>query len=314
MKEFLKTNTVTYNLMSFTAFKSILLFTLLIEGPKSYEEMQKFFKNHEYLHENISIDTLRIYLNSLKEIGCKISKKTIDGTTRYWIDSHPFSLKFNEKQIKSIIKIYKAISKNIEVRDLIALQNFFTKISQYVENEELKLKLQNISPISNIDYQLIIDLLKYAQNNTEISIYYNSANSGKKDITILVDRVFISNNKLYISGINSEYNTYSSFLVSKIIKIISVNINEKTLSAPELTVGYQYTKDDNENFELLDNEKIIKDKNNILTIEITSKNKFEITQRIMSHSLKCKVLYPQSYKEDIISTLKRMKEGYIEKQ
>jgi hypothetical protein len=152
MKEFLKTNTVTYNLMSFTAFKSILLFTLLIDGPKSYEEMQKFFKNHEYLHENISIDTLRIYLNSLKEIGCKISKKTIDGTTRYWIDSHPFSLKFNEKQIKSIIKIYKAISKNIEVRDLIALQTFFTKISQYVENEELKLKLQNISPISNIDY------------------------------------------------------------------------------------------------------------------------------------------------------------------
>ena len=314
MKEFLKTNTVTYNLMSFTAFKSILLFTLLIDGPKSYEEMQKFFKNHEYLHESISIDTLRIYLNSLREVGCKISKKTINGTTRYWIDSHPFALKFDEKQIKSIIKIYKAISKNIEVRDLIALQTFFTKISQYVENEELKLKLQNISPISNIDYQLILDLLKYAQNNTEINVYYNSANSGKKDITIIVDKVFINNSKLYISGINSEYNTYSSFLVSKIIKINSINLKEKTLSTPELTVGYQYTKDDNENFELLNNEKIIQNKDNVLTVEITSKNKFEITQRIMSHSIKCKVLYPQSYKEDIIATLKRMKEGYIEKQ
>ena len=314
MKEFLKTNTVTYNLMSFTAFKSILLFILLIEGPKSYEEMQNFFKNHEYLHECISIDTLRIYLNSLKEIGCEISKKTIDGTTRYWINSHPLALKFDEKQIKSIIKIYKAISKNIEVRDLIALQNFFTKISQYVENEELKLKLQNISPISNIDYQLILDLLKYAQNNTEINIYYNSATSGKKDITILVDKIFINNSKLYISGINSEYDTYSNFLVSRIIRINSVNLKEKTLSTPEFTVGYQYTKDDNENFKLLNNEKIIKDKNNVLIIEITSKNKFEITQRIMAHSLKCKVLYPQDYKEHIISTLKQMKEGYIEKQ
>ena len=39
MKEFLKNNTVTYNLMSFTGFKSILLFSLLTTGPKSYEDI-----------------------------------------------------------------------------------------------------------------------------------------------------------------------------------------------------------------------------------------------------------------------------------
>ena len=72
MKEFLKTNTITYNLMSFTAFKSILLFSLLVDGPKSYEEIQEYMANHEYLHEKISIDTLRIYFNSLREIGCKM--------------------------------------------------------------------------------------------------------------------------------------------------------------------------------------------------------------------------------------------------
>ena len=63
----------------------------------------------------------------------------------------------------------------------------------------------------------------------------------------------------------------------------------------------------------IEDYEIIEEKNNILTIEITSKNKFEITQRIMSHSMKCKVLYPQDYKEHIISTLKRMKEGYFGK-
>ena len=313
MKEFLKTNTVTYNLMSFTAFKSILLFSLLVDGPKSYEEIQEFMENHEYLHEKISIDTLRIYFNSLKEIGCNITKTNTNGVTRYKIDSHPFVLKFDEKQIKSIIKIYKAVSKNIEVRDLIALQNFFSKIAEHVENKELQEKLQNISPISNIDYQLVLELLKHAQNNNEISVFYNSPTSGKKNITILVDKIFVSNSKLYISGINSEYDTYSSFLVSKILKINSVNLQEKTLSVPELTVGYLYTKDDDEDFELLENEKIIENKNNTLHIEITSKSKFEITQRIMALSLKCKVLYPQNYKEYIISTLKRMKEGYIEK-
>lgn len=313
MKEFLKTNTITYNLMSFTAFKSILLFSLLAEGPKSYKEIQEFMEKHEYLHESVSIDALRIYINSLREIGCTVDKKTSNGITRYSISSHPLLLKFDEKQIESIIKIYSAITKNIEITDLITLQNFFIKISEHIENEDLKLQLQNLSPISNIDPELITELLKHVKNNAEITVFYNSKTTKKKNITILVDKLYIRNGKLYISGLNSEHKNYSSFLVDKIMKIVSVNLKEKTITIPNFIVGYQYKKDKNENFELLENEKLISSENNILTIEITSKNKFEITQRIMSHSVKCKVLYPKNYKEYIISTLKKMKEGYIEK-
>ena len=47
--------------------------------------------------------------------------------------------------------------------------------------------------------------------------------------------------------------------------------------------------------------------------EITSKSKFELVQRIMFLSKKCKVLYPKDFKSDIIATLKKMKEGYLEK-
>ena len=59
MKEFLKTNTVTYNLMSFTGFKSLLIFSLLLDGAKSYNELQEILENHPYLHETVSFDTLR---------------------------------------------------------------------------------------------------------------------------------------------------------------------------------------------------------------------------------------------------------------
>ena len=63
---------------------------------------------------------------------------------------------------------------------------------------------------------------------------------------------------------------------------------------------------------LLDTEKIISSDGNTFIIEITSKSKFEITQRIMSLASKCKVLYPQSFQTYIIYTLRKMKEGYIE--
>ena len=312
MKEFLKTNTVTYNLMSFTGFKSILIFAMLLDGPKSYKDIQDYMKNHEYLHETISVDTLRIYFNSLKEIGCNVVKERIDGVTKYSIDRHPFELKFTNEQIKSIIQIYKAISKSIEVTDLISLQQFFEKIAIYITDEKLKKTLKKISPLNNINPKLVQELMEYAQNNTEITMFYKSGNSGNKDITIIIDKLHINNSKLYISGFNSEHNTYSSFLVEKILSIKNVNLNAKTLDIPEITVGYQYLKDEKEDFELLSCEKIVESDDKKLIIEITSLNKFEIMQRVMSHSTRCKVLYPEDFKAYTIANLKKMKEGYLE--
>ena len=58
----------------------------------------------------------------------------------------------------------------------------------------------------------------------------------------------------------------------------------------------------------------IKNENNKTIIEITSPNKFDIIQRIMSYTNKCKVLYPESFKSEIVNCLKEMKEGYIEEK
>jgi len=312
MKEFLKSNTVTYNLMAFTAFKSILIFSLLTESPKTYAQIQEAILNHEYLHEQMSVDTIRNYINTLKEVGCNIvCTKEQYGPMTFSIANHPFELNISEKQVKSILKIYKAISKSIDVHELIALHNFFNKISTYIKNEELKLKLQNISPLNNIDQELIKDLIEYSANNAEITILYNSPNSGHKQITILADKLEIINGKLYLFGISSEYNTYSRFLVYKILEILNVNLNNKTIDIPDIVVGYEYTKDDNENLELLDNETIVKQDGNKYLIELTSKSKFDIMQRILYHMDKCKVLYPANIKSEVITTLKKMKEGYI---
>ena len=313
MKHFLKNNIITHNLMAFTGFKSILIFTSLVNSPKSYKELKQILENHPYLHETVSIDTLRVYINSLKEFGCNIVKVKENGITKFSISEHPFTLKFNDKQVKALIKVYKAVCKSIEVEDLMNIQQFFCKVSDYVDNEELKLKLRNISPLNNIDNDLLHNLMCYVNNNNEIIVLYNSPSSGHKNITILADKLYIQNNKLYISGYNSEHKNYSSFLVSKIIKIVGVNIQKKVLEVPALTVGYEYKVPEGEEFELAAGEKIINKKDRLLSVEITSLNKFEITQRILSLSPGCKVLYPEDYKKYIVSVLKKMKEGYFEK-
>jgi predicted DNA-binding transcriptional regulator YafY len=315
MKEFLKTNTVTHNLMVYTGFKAVLIFSLLIDGPKSYEEIINYIKKHEYLNETVSIDTIRIYLNSLKQIGCKIIKENQDGVIKYYIKSHPFELNITDAQAKSIMRIFRTISKDMDISDLLAFQTFFEKIAPYVEYDKLRERIKNISPLKHTQKEIVKELINCVRSNSEITILYNSRNTNRyKNITINCDKLYVNNGKLYLSGFNSLYKNYSSFLVSKIVKIVSFNLCHKTFDVPEITVGYEYKQDENEALELLKNEKIIKkSKKNKILVEITSKNRFEITQRILSLSNRCKVLYPDEYKDYIISSLQKMKEVYIEK-
>ncbi|MBE7713799.1 MAG: WYL domain-containing protein [Cyanobacteria bacterium SIG26] len=314
MKEFLKTNTVTYNLMSFTAFKSILIFSLLSEGPKTYKEIQKSFATNEYLKETVSPEQIRNYIYTLEEFGCKISKIKQGSKVLFVLDAHPFTLNISETQVKSIIKVFKIISKSIDINDLLALQSFFSKISEHINNEDLKIALMNVSPISNIDKNIIKNLMNYAKNSTEITFLYNSPRSGHKNITMAVDKLEIKNGKLYVFGNSSEHKSYSSFLVNRIIKIVSVNIENKTIEVPEIIVGYNYFKDGNIEIELLDCEKIIQEDKSKYLIEMTTKSKFEAMQRVLSHASKCKVLYPSNFKADIINELKKIKEEYIVKE
>lgn len=300
--------------MSFTGFKSIIIFSLLLEGPKSYQELRTAIENHEYLHESVSIDTLRVYLNSLRKIGCKISRFSKDGITRYSIDSHPFELKITKEQAQSIIKVFKAIYQSIDISDLLSLQKFFEKFSNYITNEDLKIKLKNISPLHNINPEIIQDLMTYSGSNTEIIIYYNSLTSGKKNINIIVDKLEVSNGKLYLYGVSSEHKNYSSFLVSRIIKIAGINLKKSDLKIPVYQVGYEVHTMPNEKFELKNNEKILNETSEKIQIEITSPNKFDIMQRIMSLSPNCKILYPQEFQKEHIENLKKMKEGYFEER
>ena len=313
MKRFMETNTVTHNLMSFSGFKAMLIFSMLVKSPKTYDEIKNEIENNEYLKETVSTDTIRIYMNSLKQAGCQIKRINEGRIVKYYIDSHPFTLKISDSQVKSIIKVYKAISKSIEISDFLELHAFFDKISPYISNEDLKLKLKKLSPIGNIDYDLISDLMKYTKNNTEITILYNAKNSGKrKEIDIITDKMSIINGKLYLTGYNSEYKNYSDFLVSNIIKIVSVNIHSPKLESPEYIIRYEYLKDDNTVFEPNDEETITEETENHVIVEIKSRNKFAIMQRILSHSNKCRVLSPENYRQEIIAILKNMKEGYIE--
>ncbi|HIS37580.1 TPA: WYL domain-containing protein [Candidatus Scatousia excrementigallinarum] len=310
MKEFMKNKTVTYNLMSFTGFKSLVVFSLLLESPKSYDEINTYFKKHEYIKEPISIDTLRVYLTSLRMVGCEIIRTRKTEGSKYKLVSHPFELQITDEQIKSLIKVYKTVSKNIELHELLMLEKFLRKISDLIKNPDLSAALDRVSLFCGIDPNLVEKLIRHCNNKDQITFLYNSPRSGEKSIEIITDKVELNNNKFYLYGTGLEYNQYGYFPISRIKAILNVKIFKTDVTNIEkFTVGYELRANPNE-IKLTDEEKLVEIKDGKLLIENTTSNPFIVKQRILSFGYACKVLYPESFKKDIISTLKEMREGY----
>ena len=311
MKEFLNSQKITYNLMSFTGFKSLILFSLLVESPKSYPEIRDYWLNHPFLNETISIDTLRVYINSLKRVGCNVKRirEPGDKVSKYVILSNPFELKLTEDQINSIAKLYKTLTKNTTVHELLILERFLLKLSRYVKSDGVKEALEKVSVFRDVNMELISDLLNHCRKKEQIVITYNSPNSGKRNIELLADKLEFSSQKFYLWGTSADREKYGSYLLNRIREINEIKLH-KTISPniPTVTVGYELKTRGVPDID--DNEKLISNENGKALIEITSSSDFFITQRLLSFGQDCKILYPEDFRQKFIECLKNMRAGY----
>lgn len=310
MKEFIKSKKVTYNLMSFTAFKALLLFSELTKGPKSYKEICDIFYNHPYLHEKISIDTFRVYMNSLKRFGCEFKRiKGKDKESKYYITTHPFELNYTPEQLQSALKVFKTLIKNLDIEEIIAIEELFEKLGRYIKNEDFINEAKKISLLKNIDKNILKSLIECCEKKNQIIITYASPNSGTKKMELIADKIDIQNGKIYLCGIGFEYKQYGTFPISRIKNIDDIK-TEHTLSKEfeELRVVYELYNTSNPR--LNNFETIIEHAQDKILIEIKSSNKFILKQRLLELGSNCKIIYPEDFKQEFITLLKNMKAGY----
>lgn len=304
MQEFLLNNTVNCNLMSLTGYRTLVILGLLMESPKSNDEINEYFFNHQYIKEKFSNDTLRIYINSLRQIGCEITRANKSNKQKYELLSHPFTYEIPQKQVTALEKLYKNMYDKIDIREVLSVEKLFEKLSSYTKTKE---SLKNISVLKNINKEILEDLIIHCKNNNQITLLYNSPKSNAKKIEIVADKLSFKSGKLYLFGNNLTHKEYSYFLVERIVEICSIKFQKENKNFPSLKVIYELN---NKEYLPKDDEKIIKQTKDKLIIEVNSKNEFSLTQRILHMANDCKVIYPEDFKKKLLKKLKIMESSY----
>lgn len=307
MQEFLTNNTVSCNLMSLTGYRTLVILSALMKSPKSNEEINECLYNDQYIQEKFSNDTLRLYINSLREVGCDIIGANKTNNKKYELVSHPFNYEIPKSQIQAISKLYKSIYDKIGIKEVIAIENLFEKISNLSKNQDTKDTLRSISLLKEINKEILNDLLLHCKNKNQIVFLYNSPRSGEKQIEIIADKVSFKSGKLYLWGDNLSYKQYSYFAVERVLKICNIKLLKTKEDFPPVRVVYEIYDTD---YIPSQSEKIIEKSGNKLIIEADGENEFSMMQKILYLADSCKILQPQEFKDKLLTKLKSMEESY----
>ena len=296
--------------VSLTGIRSLVLLGLLIEKPCSLEEIRKKFIEYNIFEECHSDDILRIDLNTLRSIGCEISRADKKTGFKYKLLKHPFDLKITNAEIALFKRAYNKIKDSLTINQLIQYDNLLKKIANNVCDEKQKQDLYGISSIKRFNIETIKELEEDCKNKRTLKlIYKNPVSKKESEKDIAVEKVIYKNDKIYLLGFDLNLKENVMLHLNRIRKILSKDDSNNIYDKKTIIIKFKLL-----NFGisgLKDNEHIISGNlDEGFIIEGEYYNEFIALQRILSFGNNCIVIEPNNFKEKIIDSLKKIKEIY----
>ena len=307
MKEYLKYKDEAKQISS-TGARALLVLVSLLMKPRSFEEIRQFLIECGFANEQYSIDTVRMDLNTLKAIGCQISKAIKTNNYKYSILSHPFKVKMMPMEIFFLKEAYKQITKTCSPETLLNYHYLFLKLAQIVSSEEAKESLLGISILKGMDINLIKELVSDEKHHNKIKIEYAVTSKRTEIYDITLERLGLRSEKLYAFCYNHTFKKRTFLRVSKIRTILCKFFDKSSLFGLDSYVKFSLTRSYIHPLE--ENESIIETQDDKAIIEGRYYNDFIAIQRMLSFGSDCTVLEPNEIREQIIEKLLEMKEKY----
>lgn len=304
--------------ISKSGYRILLLLNLLMESPKSKQEINEAFKNDRFIHKGVSEDTITNTVNALRKTGCVIDKPNINTNYKYILKNHPFKTGISVQTLEALQKIRNGIASFSDWQLLKKVNNLYAKFAEYTHDEDSAKKLLYDHPLKDVSYEILDELTKHCIDRQILKIDYISPIFSSEELIFIPDFIAMENNVLQLWGYNFKYKDIGYLRIDRIRKVEVADFHnpQKILNQYEksiLTVSYKLTGYSMLAFQSNRFERIVIENENYLVIEAKVYNKFNFYQRIISYGTDCKILSPESYIEEFIIELKRIKECYRQK-
>lgn len=294
--------------VSTTGARALLVLIALVEGPKSFNEICDFLIECGIADKNISIDTTRVDIRTLKAIGCNITRATKKTNNKHVLTSHPFTLDLSESEINVLKFIYGKIAKICSPQKLLDYHYLFERIASMVKSEKTAEAVRGISLLKHVNIKLLKKLVNNEKTHNLIKIRYQPLHQKERDYDITIEKLGLRNDKLYIYCYNHT-NKKRSFLNVEKIKQIFSNMFDK--NSPKGLDIYVKFKLNSYNEYLLEENEIIEEECEEYAI-ITGRyfNEFIAIQRMLYFCPDCTIIESDDIKNKVLNKLQEMRMIY----
>ena len=297
------------NQISLTGTRALALLGLLMDAPRTFEEIKQSFINFKIMEPSDCDDIIRIDLNTLRTMGCEITRASAKTGYKYVLKKHPFALTITEEEIVTLKKVYKKLKERISIYTLLKYDELFKKLANHVSDEKIKEELFGLSILKSMNLELIKELIEDCKQQKVLTLEYltpSAKEASRKEIA--AQKVVFKNDKVYLYGYDFDKKEASILNVKRIQKILS-----KVLKGSGIEFKTTCIKFFLKSFgvaEIDDDEKIVETLENGFIVEGKYYNEFLAAQRILSFGSACTVLEPQDFRKKIIQKLKSMRNNY----
>lgn len=298
-----------------TAVRVIAILMMLKERPHTEAEISEKLKNNIELPRGLSKDSIWLYINTLKAVGCDISRPTKNNGYQYILKDHPFKLNLTESEFKSLIEARKYVSNLSNWEISCNFDKFLNAMASFLEYEDRKILLKHCkSNHREIDYTLkkeIIKELEYlCEKNSGVKLTYSSSNDNYSEKNLIAEYLKYENGALYFWGYNIDIKEHQYLRVDRIEEVSECDFGDIEMAIISTKVKFKLYGIHAVSYQPEENEIILDRDDKSITIESQMKNKFKLVQKVLSFGKDCEVVEPREIQEEIISKLKLMSELY----
>ncbi len=267
---------------SSTGFRVLYLLDLLLEAPRTKDDiLNELLKNPDV--SNVSYETIRLDLNTLKKAGFEIENLGKTNNYKYKIKKDPIKFKLTKKELKVLTQTKDAILKLSRWEYILKLYKVFEKISGLIEEDEIINEIMDFRYFSGVDFEILKNLNALTKRKKTVLLLYNSPNSGTKEIQIKLKEIKYEGSKLHLIGISENYPDNTVLRIDNIVKIIKILSKNETAKKGGLKkTVYKIKKEAFRFMNLLSEEKVLKEGEDFIETELKSDNDFMVVQRLLS--------------------------------
>jgi len=303
--------------ISVTAYRILSILNLLLEESCSDKDINEKLQKDIIGARSLSQDTICIYINTLRAIGCEISRPSKKTDYKYVLKNNPFKIKLSDLEINALVKIQKyaftldnwKLNYKFDQLQKLFIEYYHPETilkRDQVEKTVFHRKRKNCQP------KIINELEKYCNKKSTLIVSYNSPISGEKLIEMSVDKISFENGAFYLWGYNLELEETQYLRIDRIKEIKVINIKNSQHVQKNYSVKYRLSGISVLMFTPNIYESVLENSNKEILVEAKSRSKFKLIQKILIYGSDCTVLSPDEIKKEVINKLKSAYNVYKE--